>query len=397
MRGSSESLKELLRLPHVDPSQHRYGLPLIVSANYGHTEVVRSLLNYRFAPDQMCNAVNAATSAGNIECLRVLLQIPGIDLMANGGAALKIAAENGFDSCLLVLLEYVGEGIVSFDDQFCLRWAAMRGLLRSTRKLLSIPHVDPTVRDSEALRWAARFGQTECLKLLLQDGRSNVSALDNEGFRAAAKFGRRECMEVLLADSRVDPSANGNEAIVYAARYGHHLIVARLLELERVDMFANGFQAFVLAAKFGHGSVVELLLSRAKALNRVAEYATIVEATLRASCLSGRHTTVSAILRVEDVCPVSSQLLALAAGSGRYECVKVLLEDRRIDVTANNNRAVQVAKENGFTEVVKLLLSNKDISMAASLKHSSSLDSLTRENSVDNLSATGVGSDDSSD
>ncbi len=76
------------------------------------------------------------------------------------GAALKAAAENGFDSCLFLLASHPRVQ-VDFDDQFVLRWACMRGLTRSVALLLSRPAADPSVRESECVRWAARFGHVK--------------------------------------------------------------------------------------------------------------------------------------------------------------------------------------------------------------------------------------------
>ena len=50
-------------------------------------------------------AIVAASTSGSTACLELLLEIPDSNPMFMDGAALKAAAENGFDSTLLLLIK----------------------------------------------------------------------------------------------------------------------------------------------------------------------------------------------------------------------------------------------------------------------------------------------------
>ncbi len=62
---------------------------------------------------------------------------------------------------------------------------------------------------------------------------------------------------------------------------------------------------------------------------------------------------------LDGSCDVLPDALRLAASGGHVKVVALLLEDGRVDASANNNRAAVLAKENGHSDVVSLLLTNK--------------------------------------
>ncbi len=66
--------------------------------------------------------------------------------------------------------------------------------------------VDPTADDDYAIKWAAIKGRTEVVRLLLSDERVDPAADDNYAIRMAAYYGHTEVVELLLGDSRVDRS-----------------------------------------------------------------------------------------------------------------------------------------------------------------------------------------------
>jgi ankyrin repeat protein len=61
---------------------------------------------------------------------------------------------------------------------------------------------------------------------------------------------------------------------------------------------------------------------------------------------------------IEQVQPDLNEVLVAAAWIGFTDAVKLLLSDARVDPSARNNHALIYASENGHSEIVKLLLSD---------------------------------------
>ena len=63
---------------------------------------------------------------------------------------------------------------------------------------------------------------------------------------------------------------------------------------------------------------------------------------------------------VDDNWPIQ-----LASENGHSEIVKLMLTDKRVDPFDHYNYAIQAASENGYTEIVKLLLKDKRVDQYA--------------------------------
>ena len=93
------------------------------------------LKHVSWSSDHIGAAIVGASSSGSTECLKLLLAVDTADPMYMQGAALKAAAENGFDFSLYELVRHA-RAEPEIDEQFVLRWASMRGLTRSVAVLL---------------------------------------------------------------------------------------------------------------------------------------------------------------------------------------------------------------------------------------------------------------------
>ena len=86
---------------------------------------------------------------------------------------------------------------------------------------------------------------------------------------------------------------------------------------------------------------------------------------------SGQTETVKLLLEDKRVNPSAdnNEAIRLASRNGHTEVVRLLLNDPRVDPSDQNNKAIINASRNGHTEVVKLLLSDKRVDPSADMNH----------------------------
>lgn len=124
--------------------------------------------------------------------------MPNVDPMSGNGAAMKQATENGFDGCVALLLRHAAVD-PTVDEQFCVRWAAMRGLMRSMKVRLCV--------------------MTRCRA---------ITSVDS---RAAAAVGRRACRPYR---SELRGTAMVSQCVSALARVSSHRVAAGLRDLVRI-------------------------------------------------------------------------------------------------------------------------------------------------------------------
>jgi len=85
----------------------------------------------------------------------------------------------------------------------------------------------------------------------------------------------------------------------------------------------------------------------------------------------GHVEVVKILLSDKRVDPTADDNHAIrwASAKGHVEVVKILLSDKRVDPTADNNYAILWASERGHVEVVKILLSDKRVDPTADDNH----------------------------
>jgi ankyrin repeat protein len=173
-------------------------------------------------------------------------------------------------------------------DNYPIRCASRRGMLKLVEKLLTIPEIDVNSRGGQALYEAAKYNHVEIARLLMNDPRidyencgkyvfacaiqnGNIemteylySKLNNEtifnAFKeeisSVAADGCMEMMSLMIAFKEL-PIFHYHNAAVLAAKYGKTLIVKNLLDY--TDLLTNARRAnyvLVTAAKYKHNEVL---------------------------------------------------------------------------------------------------------------------------------------------
>jgi len=82
---------------------------------------------------------------------------------------------------------------------------------------------------------------------------------------------------------------------------------------------------------------------------------------------NGHHKVVKILLQDKRVDPSADDNCAIkwASDNGHHKVVKLLLQDKRVDPSAGDNYAIRFASENGHHEVVKLLLQHSKVDPSA--------------------------------
>jgi ankyrin repeat protein len=221
-----------------------YGKALVAASLWGHTEVVRILLNAGADPtfidddDDGRNALVGASGNGhyaNVEVVQLLL-----DATAN------VPREE-------ICRKALGKASRSRNPE-------VRRMLLDA--IVNAPMSDATYR--EALIAASKFGHTAIVGRLLEamPPAALPEEIDQEALLNAARQGHADIKQV-LNEASADLSHEGNhhEALIQAVNYGHTSVVRLLLEKAPIVLRQGSCQeALIKAAEYGHLEIVQILL-----------------------------------------------------------------------------------------------------------------------------------------
>lgn len=291
---------------------------------------------------------------------------------------------------LVTVKKQFSEKLPSIINKF--KHAIKHGNLREIERLLLDDRLDPSINNNAFFISACTFGQMGVVERLLQDKRVDPSDTNNKAIKTASQLGFLEIVNRLLQDPRVDPATTGNMPIYQASASGHVDVVNRLLQDPRVDPSFSNNRCIWKATFNGQLAVIDRLLQDPRVNPSPLNDECIVIAIDR-----GYTDIVRRLLQDPRVNPFTSYLfhgntyycLSLASEQGHldivelllqdpwgplmeiatddnepillatYNChtaiVKRLLQDPRTDPKANNNAALRIAYEKGYTDIVELL------------------------------------------
>lgn len=175
------------------------------------------------------------------------------------------------------------------------------------------------------LNWACELHLDLVVCRMLKFEQFDPSIDDNYLIRQASKLGCLKIVLALLNDKRVDPSAKNCESLHYAIQNGHHEIVRLLLMDERIDKQFINQQTYFWESAIKEG------------------YVEMIKAFLE-------HT---------DIDPSTNNQFPLicACHYGKLQVIEQLLQDPRVDISANYYEAIKLASRYGHEEVVIFLSS----------------------------------------
>lgn len=321
-----QSIRTLTLLVNDERIQEQIGevttlVNAIVAGNIDIVKVILQLDTIDPGADDNIALITAITE-GHVDIVRLLLTTDGVDASAEENVIMGIAANQNNEEIMEALLELVPTLDPGADDNDAIIEASKSGFTEVVKVLLKDARVNPAARDNDAIVEASINGYADVVEVLLKDERVDPAARDNEAIVEASKSGFTDVVEMLLTDKRVDPSDRDNEAIISASENGYVEIVAALLKDERVDPAARDNKSIIEASQHGHAEVVEILMEDERVNPAARDNSAIIYATQE---------------NYEDV-------------------VKLLLKNDNVDPSVSDNMCIQDAAVNGNIALIDLFL-----------------------------------------
>jgi len=227
---------------------------------------------------------------------------------------------------------------------------------KQARKSLETKGYEMTLKD---LLVAASAGDVESIDLFNAAG-VEIDGADRSGNTAlikAASAGHLQAVEKILglgADPRQVNSV-GRDALISAAAKGYEDVARMLLNRgsDSTIKDTEGWGALSIAAYNGHAGVVSLLSANATPAE--------LDDALLVSSFSGDPKVINTLLgqgaNINARSPESKTPLMIAAGVGKMDAVRVLLQNQAnpFAVDLDNKTAANLAQVAGFEEVTKLI------------------------------------------
>uniref|UniRef100_A0A1I7RHD0 ANK_REP_REGION domain-containing protein n=1 Tax=Bursaphelenchus xylophilus TaxID=6326 RepID=A0A1I7RHD0_BURXY len=347
--GYTELVRQLVKIRgSAEYSSIRKTTMLMEACCVGHTEIVKELISFGADVNALSGTLNTAliyaSTTGKVDCVRLLLQCPGVMLdirNASGHTALMEASSAGHLDVVKELLAYNA-------DIFAI-----------------VENVD--FKES-SLSLASYRGHVEVVKYLFQNMADTPEKLEelHTGLLEAAMNGHYEVAKALLdGGAPVNlPTENFESPLTLAACGGHlelvELLVERGADLEEPN--DEGYTPLMEAAREGYKDVVEYLLDHGANVNSKIEEGIETPLTLAAS---GGYLSVVQILvrRGGDLFLGERTPLYEAVQEGHVEVTKFIINElknteRKEDAIVELNCALVCAAENASLPMCNLLLEN---------------------------------------
>lgn len=343
------TLDRLLSSPRYDFNRT---LCMYYACQHGHYHVVDHLLRQGESPSwEDSRPLREASFYGNVNIVKLLLPLPGVDPSARGNEALREASRNGHVEVVRLLLSLpLSRGVnPSANNNEALRMASRNGHVEVVRLL-----ADQGVNlDHDPLILATSKGHTEVLRLLIERG-VNPSAHNNQPLKMACQEGYVDIVKLLL-DLSVDPSVNDNYPLRVASERGHADVVTLLLTDPRVDPTVNNNYPLQVASDRGYPDVVKLVLTDSRVDPMVnGNY------PLNRAIIKGQLEVVKLLLPRVDPSYDDNHSIWLALTKEKYDIARLLLADRRVD----RDRSLLWAVRFNLLTGAELLLGEYQVSVA---------------------------------
>ncbi|XP_050067876.1 ankyrin repeat domain-containing protein 50 [Anopheles maculipalpis] len=302
----------------------------------------------------------------------------------NGQTALNIAARNGHQEIVKLLLTYkqpLRDGTGRYrmidvnhadrDGWTPLRSASWGGHTEVVKLLIEtgVCAIDRADKEGRtALRAAAWSGNEDIVKILIEAG-ANVNSIDKQGrtsLIAASYMGHYDIVEILLENGADvnHTDLDGRNALCVAAlcgSSGYSRVISTLLEYgANTDQTDNEGMSPLLVSSFeGNAEICELLLENGADPDMADNMG---RTPLWAACTSGHANVVKLLLfwgcGIDCMDSEGRTVLSVAAAQGNLETVRQLL-DRGLDETHRDNAGwtpLHYAAFEGYADICVQLL-----------------------------------------
>ncbi len=298
----------------------------------------------------MVAAFNVAVHANNVSVVGTLLRL------CHPPPQCIIEAAGWGHTAIVKLLLDDGRTDPSYDYQYALRIASLRGNNNTVKVLLEDTRVDPSVQKQYCIGMASRNGHIETVKLLLKHPKVVAGGDNNFALRMAADMGNHEIVKLLCAERSVLDDVGGyHSAMDLAIERGYTEVFKTLYTMAPSEVIEDNYTSWVrLAIDCEQMEIIWYLMGKPGWRTEHFTYA----------CKNGSVEMVKQIMTKFDPSTEAQAALNEAVTRGHIEVVKLLLGDDRIDAGAFNNAALYLAIEHERVSIVELLL-NQGITINA--------------------------------
>lgn len=312
--GKTEFMKKLMTEYHVETNEGFW-----IEFPYNPHVIAKRYI-------QESQALLIACQSNQLESVKVLLADEKVKSSHSQNHSLREATESHHWEIVRLLLQQKNVDL-TLDSNFVLNSACTYGDIATVNVLLKDKRIIPS---SQNLKDAAKNNHVEIVKALLIDGRADPVIDWNYPLKLlsiASEKGWLEIVDLLLEDVRINPSRI-DEPLSLAIKNGHALIVKRFIEDKRVNStYIDRHKALSLMVRNGF-------------LNA----ATIILNTQSFYPYAFKDDLLVAIKRND------TQMVSLLLNFQPRNCIN----DQRPELLH-----LKAACENGFKEIVSLLLNGK--------------------------------------
>lgn len=226
-------------------------------------------------------------------------------------------------------------------------------------ELLKDEKFDLTANNNQAARCATKNGHVTIVQLLLQHPKANTETL-RVVLSEACETGQFDLVAQLRASKSIDPTFDDHLLIRKASQGGGEALVKELLNNPYIDPTANQDEAIRMACQNGHLTIVRMLLS-----NPHVDPTTQDNVCVYYACERGDLQMVRLLLAERSFLITMPHKGGKGTESYLASPIKTLLERRRVDSSACEDRAFRVACEKGYVDIVLELLKDDHVNPGA--------------------------------
>jgi ankyrin repeat protein len=175
----------------------------------------------------------------------------------------------------------------------------------------------------------------------------------SKAFFYASYFGYADIVYQLLQSVETLSNAYMNRIIIMAAQRGHHKVIQVFLNDPQIDPSIDSDETFITICGFGHPKIVALFLNHAK-INPASQNNEALIETCSKDWTYIYEQVFNEYALDESIQDIHSSIHIRRLRY--YETAAMLLNDNRVDSSAQNNRALITASSNGHYKIVELLL-----------------------------------------
>ncbi|KAJ3372741.1 hypothetical protein HDU91_002322 [Kappamyces sp. JEL0680] len=337
--GNLALMKQLLRIPTIDPSES-----LRIASKFGRASIVELLLkDRRIEPNDMGGLhFQIACLHGHLEVVKVFLQDTRLHLRQS--KSINTVCTKGYLKILELLLAHPLSN-TQFDPSQALSNAARNGHAGVVARLLADPRVDPRHDDNYAIQCAALMGHDKVVRLMLRDPRVVLLPYSDMTLVRAIRTYCFDLVTKLLENhlSLIDPSCENNVALVTLSAFAsvQYHSIELLLKDPRVDPSIHDSIVFRRVCSWSKLSPMVRILLADPRVNPAANY-----------------NEVDLLLADPRIDPAAenNEAIIFAARNSFRKLVARLLQDPRVDPCAQDHQALRYAIRNRQWEIMVVLL-----------------------------------------